>query len=80
MELDIKQKAIKYLDKFPQEDRNYILDKIENYINGNLSNIKKLTNHKPEYRLRVGDYRVLFDIDNNTMIVSKISHRKEAYK
>ena len=42
--------------------------------------VKKLTNFEPQYRLRVGDYRVLFEIENNNLIVYRIKHRKSAYK
>ncbi len=80
MKLEIKQKAKKDFRKLSKNEIEKILDKIDLYCEGNTSNIKKLTNHKPEYRLRVGDYKVLFDIYNNTMIVRSIQHRKEAYK
>lgn len=43
--------------------------------------VKKLTNHTPEYRLRVGDYRVLFEIDGTDRVsVYRIMHRREAYR
>jgi len=48
----------------------------------NLSQIKKLTRHPlAEYRLRVGDYRVLFDYDKptNSIFILKIGHRKDVY-
>ena len=41
--------------------------------------IKKLNNFEPEYRLRVGDYRVLFEIEDNNLIIYRIKHRKNAY-
>lgn len=41
--------------------------------------IKKLTNFEPEYRLRVGDYRVLFEIENDSLIIYRIKHRRNAY-
>ena len=34
----------------------------------------------PPYRLRVGNYRVLFDIEDNTITVYRVRHRKESYK
>jgi len=36
----------------------------------------------PGYRLRVGDYRVILDIDEGNLIilVIKIAHRKKIYK
>jgi len=46
---------------------------------GLAGSIKKLTNCTPEYRLRVGNYRVLFEIDGKKIIVYCIKHRKDAY-
>ena len=34
------------------------------------SNVKKLTNHAYQYRLRVGQYRVFFDVDSDVKIVA----------
>jgi mRNA interferase RelE/StbE len=35
----------------------------------------------PEYRLRVGDYRVLFEIENKLrIVVYRVRHRREAYR
>jgi mRNA interferase RelE/StbE len=42
--------------------------------------VKKLTNFTPEYRLRVGDNRVLFEVVGNRIIVYRIIHRKDAYR
>ena len=32
------------------------------------------------YRFRIGDYRVIFDIDGNDVVVLRVGHRKEIYK
>ncbi|MGH8521690.1 MAG: type II toxin-antitoxin system RelE family toxin [Gammaproteobacteria bacterium] len=42
--------------------------------------VKHLTNFTPEYRLRVGNYRVLFEIQGNTIVVYGVRHRREAYR
>jgi len=39
-----------------------------------------LTNFTPEYRLRVGNYRVLFEIETDVVMIYRIKHRREAYK
>ena len=39
-------------------------------------NVQELTNHEFGYRLRVGDYRVLFDFDGAVRIVSIEQVRK----
>ena len=48
----------------------------------NLSQIKRLKSYPlADFRLKVGNYRVLFDIDNekNEIHILKISHRKNLY-
>ncbi len=32
------------------------------------------------YRFRIGDYRVIFDIASNDIVVLRVGHRKEIYK
>lgn len=50
-------------------------------MGGDLSgDVKKLTNNTPEYRLRVGNYRVLFSIVEGTIMIHRILHRRDAYK
>lgn len=53
---------------------------IEALSNNLRGDVKKLTDFTPEYRLRVGDYRVLFETENDKIIIYRIRHRKEVYK
>jgi len=80
MKIEILDKAIKDLKKIDKTQAKKILNsisKLEHYPN--IANIKKLTNYNPTHRLRVGNYRVLFDIENDIIIVSRIKHRKDVY-
>jgi mRNA interferase RelE/StbE len=80
MEVIIKGKALKELSKLDKAQANKILDAVENLANyPDVRNIKKLKNHTQTHRLRVGDYRVLFDIEDNSIIVGRIRHRQKAY-
>ncbi|MHC4874259.1 MAG: type II toxin-antitoxin system RelE family toxin [Planctomycetota bacterium] len=48
----------------------------------NISNIKQLKNHSiANYRLRVGNYRILFDVswENKEIHILKIGHRSKIY-
>lgn len=59
------RKAIEDLKKFP-----------------NISNIKKLSAHPlADYRLRVGEYRILFDVywNEKVIYILKVGHRSEIY-
>jgi mRNA interferase RelE/StbE len=42
--------------------------------------VKKLVNHVPEYRLRVGAWRVLFEIEKDTIVIARVLNRKDAYR
>ena len=33
-----------------------------------------------EYRFRIGDYRVIFDIEGKEIVVLRVGHRREIYK
>ncbi len=41
--------------------------------------VKRLTNFTPGWRLRVGDWRVIFQAQSSRLIVHRIVHRSEAY-
>ena len=44
------------------------------------SNTKKLQTPFPGYRKRIGEYRILFELNDEIIIVYKISKRSEAYR
>lgn len=79
MEIEFKPSAIKDLKLLNSKDAVKIIAKIEDMESGLKGDIKKLTNFTPEYRLRVGNYRVLFEIDNEVITIYAIKHRREAY-
>ena len=43
---------------------------------------EKLSGHIDLYRIRVGNYRVVYEIDNGQIVVTviKVGHRKEIYR
>ena len=80
MKIELQESAKKDLKKLDRPDAKKILFQIKNLENyPNLSNIKKLKNHYPPLRYRIGNYRVLFEIVDDCIIVVHIKHRKEAY-
>ena len=79
-EIEIRRRAEKDLASLLKSDAQKIADAIYELENGLTGNIKKLTNHSPEYRLRVGDWRVLFEVSKDKIIIYRIRHRKEAYR
>ncbi len=56
------RKALKQLRKIPNPAKTLISEKVGTLENlTTAANIKKLTDHRYDYRLRVGDYRVFFN-------------------
>jgi mRNA interferase RelE/StbE len=54
---------------------------VERFARSGAGNIKKLQGiDPPEYRLRVGDYRVRFDLNGETIRVLRVLNRREAYR
>jgi len=78
--IEIKPKAIKDGKKIPIQILKNIVQKIEQMQNDLQGDVKHLTNFTPEYRLRVGDYRVLFEVEDKGIKIYRIKHRKNAYK
>ncbi len=80
MQVELSKTAIKDLQKIDRKYQKIILEKIKLLKNyPNTPNIKKLTNHYPPYRFRVGNYRVLFDVKDEVIQILNVKHRKEAY-
>lgn len=75
----IKKKAKKFIDKLPQNEKKRIVKAITQLPNGD--DIKKLKGHRDLLRLRVGDYRIIYSIDNNELIIYIIDagNRGEIY-
>ncbi|MCI5222305.1 MAG: type II toxin-antitoxin system RelE/ParE family toxin [Candidatus Electrothrix sp. AR4] len=81
MRINIRRSAIKDLKKINKKDKQKIHAKILELSKfPDIANIKKLTNFEPAYRLRVGNYRVLLDVSDDTIEIGRILHRKDSYK
>lgn len=83
MNLVFEGKAKKGLKKLPPEVRHKIIEKLSFLISvpNPLEFAERLTQYEiGQYRFRIGDYRVIFDVEENTVIVLALGHRKEIYK
>jgi mRNA interferase RelE/StbE len=75
------QRALKDLNNIEKGIQNRILSKLREYEEDPLKNARKLTNPKiGTYRFRIGDYRIIFDIDGENIVILRIGHRKDIYK
>ncbi len=79
MKVELKPQAIKDLRGLQKQDASRIVARLQELEHGLTGNIKRLTNFTPEYRLRAGDYRVLFEVEDDTVVVYRVMHRKHVY-
>ena len=81
MKISIRKSAIKDLKSSSEPFKKNIENKILELKNfPDVQNIKKLTNFQPIYRMRIGNYRVLFDIVEDDLIIARVIHRQSSYK
>lgn len=70
------KQAIKFLKKQDATTKKRIVSAIEALPSGD---VKKLQGTSG-YRLRVGDFRIIFDKDGNIIYIEKIENRGQVYK
>ncbi len=73
------EQALKDLGELPKREASQIIRKIARLEGGLHGNIKRLQDADIGYRLRMGDYRVLFDVKDDIVLIQKIGHRKNVY-
>ena len=80
--IEVKKSAAKELRKIPKKELTKIIQQIGSLADDPYpSGCKKLTNQE-KYRIRVGNCRVLYNIENDilTVFVFKVGHRKQIYR
>lgn len=82
-EVQFSRAAAKELDGLPLPVAERILEKIEQLTEEPRSpGIRKLRGWRNLWRLRVGEYRVIYEINDTDRVVdiSAVRHRKDAYR
>lgn len=77
MRIEYKKKAIKYINSADKPTKKRLKEAIEKLPFGD---IKRLAGFENEYRLRVGDLRVLFTVENDIITINEIKPRGQVYK
>jgi mRNA interferase RelE/StbE len=78
--VELKPRAEKDLRGLQRREQQRIVKKLRVASDDLHGDIKRLTQFQPSHRLRVGDFRVLFDIQSDKIVVYRILHRREAYR
>ena len=78
--IEFAASALEDLRSIPKREVDHILRKVQRLENGLHGNIKRLQNADVGFRLRMGDYRVLFDVIGDRILVQKVGNRKDVYE
>lgn len=77
----VSRKAQKDIDRLDTVVKKRVKKAILNYSCAPISRSKKLFSSTiGTRRFRIGNYRVIFDIVKNDLIILKIGHRKDIYR
>ena len=75
------KRALGDIEKLDIVVKKQISSKILLLAKNPLKNAKKLIDFRlGQYRWRIGNYRMIFDIEESNIVVLRIRHRKEIYK
>jgi len=81
--VNIERRAEKDLKKLPAKEFWRIISKIKDLANEpRPTGCRKIFGSKSDWRIRIGYYRVIYEIDDreDTVKIMKVRHRRETYR
>lgn len=82
-EVYLEHAAEKDLKKLPEKVFHRMITQIESLReNPRPTGCRKITGSKQDWRIRIGDYRIIYEIDENSRAVNimRVRYRREAYR
>lgn len=79
-QIKYEESALEDLRALPKRQADQILRKIQRLEQGLHGNIKRLQNADVAFQLRMEDYRVLFDVVGDKILIQRIVNRKDVYE
>ena len=79
----ISKSVQKQINDLPSQIRNRVVEKIQSLAQEpRPSDVVKLKGFGKEYRIRIGDYRVRYEIDDSSQIIRLLQckHRRDVYR
>ncbi len=80
-ELIYTRRAVKDIKRLDNKARQRVKSDLEKFRDDPFQSAVKLTS--PEigtYRLRIGPYRVVFDVEYDKIIILRVAHRRDTYR
>jgi mRNA interferase RelE/StbE len=82
-EVHLERAAENDLKRLPASTSQRIIPQIKTLAeNPRPSGCRKITGSKNDWRIRIGDYRVIYEIDEkaNAVRIMRVRHRREVYR
>jgi mRNA interferase RelE/StbE len=76
MQINYSKQAVKFLSKQNKIVQKRIIDAINKLPSGDVRKLQGRTG----YRLRVGNFRIIFDTSGNILYIEEIDNRGQIYK
>ncbi len=81
LKLAIKRGVLKDLGSLPKDVRGCAaLSILELATSPSPQGVEKLKGYERLYRIRVGDYRIVYEIAGEDVTIVAVSHRKDVYR
>jgi mRNA interferase RelE/StbE len=75
------KRFMKIISGLQRKEQEFVYEELDKLERGDRNiDIKKISGKENLYRIRKGDYRIFFSIENNNIYIIKLEHRKEAYR
>jgi len=79
-EVEFLPVALEQLRALPKDARRLIGRKLDRAQEDLSADVKKLKGFRHKFRLRAGNYRVLFELEGSTLVVYDVGDRKDIYE
>lgn len=82
-QIEFSKRAERQFEALPQQIQNRLQPRIDALaLDPRPSGIKKLEETESQYRLRVGDYRIVYEIQDAILLIIlvRIGHRSDIYR
>ena len=84
-EIKLKKPAIKDIESLQPSYHKRIVEIVFKFLPtitnlNQISDCQKIKGYDKFYRIRVGDYRIGFELRDNQIVIYRIMHRKDIYK
>ncbi len=80
--IEVRKSAAKEIAALPKDDCQHVVQKIQALASDPRSHGAEKLSGASKYRIRHGDYRVLYEIDDKQkrITVVRVAHRREIYR